>query len=94
MGGLLTLLYHTARIIVIAFNRKQLEAKAIRQCYFNVDIEGIQDLKNDMQPGNLPALPLKLNMIQKISVPIRFILRRVLCKWNKDFKYKKFFRDD
>ena len=85
MEGVASLLFMFVAVIPKCINRKQLEAKTIRNCYFDIDNTVIIN-PNDM----LPSKPMKFNWSDKIATYLRRMLR-IVCRGRKDRKFLSFF---
>jgi hypothetical protein len=68
--GVAALLFMVIKIIPSYINEKQMEAKTIRNCYYDVD-----DSK-DMKSNTLPAKPMKFTIWDKISTFKRSFFRK------------------
>jgi hypothetical protein len=78
MEGILALFYLFIKIIPIYINTKQLEAKTIRNCYYDKDTKVFLD----KDEPSLPAKPMKFNIFDKVSTFKRKFFR-VCCKCYK-----------
>ena len=87
MEGVASLLFMFVAVIPKCINRKQLEAKTIRNCYFDIDNTVVLN-KNDM----LPSKPMKFNCTDKIATYLRRCLR-IILRGRKDRYFEKFFSD-
>jgi hypothetical protein len=83
MAGLLVVFYSVVGYIVRLVNEKQLEAKVIRHCYFDIQITTI----DKTQGYKIPVLPMKFYLTDKVSTIKRwFLLKLGLMKKNDDYQ--------
>lgn len=75
MEGVASLLFLFVAIIPHCVNRKQLEAKTIRNCYFEIDVAA----KENQNSISLPAKPMKFTFCDKLSTYFRRFLR-IACR--------------
>jgi hypothetical protein len=78
MEGVSGLIFLIISVIPAYINAKQLEAKIIRNCYYDVDNDANFTLHNQ----NLPAKPMKFNICDKVSTLKRKVIK-VVCKCYK-----------
>ena len=84
--GVASLIFMFAQVIPRCINRKQLEAKTIRHCYFDVDEKAL----DDSEDPNLPVKPMKFRCWDKISTFKRYFLKAI-CPCLKETQILEFF---
>jgi hypothetical protein len=89
MEGVSSLVFLFVSVFPLCINQKQLEAKTIRNCYYDAD----DNVLINPEDENLPAKPMKFNCCDKISTYQRKFFR-MCCRCYKDRDFNKYFSNN
>ena len=81
--GVASLFFLCMSIIPNCVNRRQLEAKTIRNCYFDIDDKALVDKNKE----SLPTKPLKFDWWDKFSIYYRRFVLMCCRHYDKDYQY-------